>query len=482
MNCNLIEVNNHWYHFHPWQRLLNLCNLWFIRGAEELSQPKPGQHRHTNSHFPLRLDTLLLLALVTAHMWFNPVSNALIVVAVAAYVLLDLAFPEPKGGTPSRQQRLLFLTRLLIVYFVVMMAAVLPTGLNVLQRRINGPASHAHDGLIQTEIAIDYLLSGKNPYTEDYVNTPMADFPGREPPLTEAPLYHNAYLPFLFVSAIPVYYLSQAALGWYDQRFVYLLAYFGVLLLLPQLVARPRDKLAVTIAFGLNFLFTFYLADGRNDVLILLGLVLSTVLLARRQVGASALVLGFTLATKHQAWFFLPFYLLYLLPRRPAVADVKRLARQTWPMGIAVIALILPFLLWDAAAFIDDTILYVSGSGPGSFPMKGWGFSTLLLAAGLIPTPESAFPFIIFELLFGLPVLLLMLGRQWRNNTIPNMWLGFAVFSFSFQFFSRFFNDNYFVFVLQLLVIAAFIEPITYFHEDNNEVQMSQMAGHGAKT
>ena len=430
-----------------------------------------------DSSLPLQLDTLLLLVLITAHMWFNPVSNALIVVAVAVYVLLDLAFPEkgPAMVKPTRQQRVLFMTRLLIVYFVVATAAVLPTGLNIIQRRLDGPATHAHDGLIQTEIAIGYLLESKNPYTEDYDNTPMADFPGREPPLTEAPLYHNAYLPFLFLSAIPVYQLSQATLGWYDQRFVYLLAYFGVLLLLPQLAARPRDKLAVTVAFGLNFLFTLYLADGRNDVMILLGLMLATVLLARRKVAASGVVLGLTMATKHQAWFFLPFYLLYLLPGRPARADIKRLMGQTWPMAVAVIAVILPFLIWDAVAFIDDTVLYVSGSGPGSFPMKGWGFSTLLLAAGLIPTPESAFPFIIFELLFGLPVLLLALWRQWRNNTIQNVWLGFAVFSFTFQFFSRFFNDNYFVFVLQLLVIAAFIEPITYIQEAENTLQTSEL-------
>jgi hypothetical protein len=69
----------------------------------------------------------------------------------------------------------------------------------------------------------------------------------------------------------------------------------------------------------------------------------------------------------------------------------------------------------------------------------------------------------------------LALWRQWRNNTIQNVWLGFAVFSFTFQFFSRFFNDNYFVFVLQLLVIAAFIEPITYIQEAENTLQTSEL-------
>lgn len=410
----------------------------------------------------LRLDTLLLLVMVTVHMWFNPISNALIVVCVAIYVALDVIFAEGETAGATAGQRYLFLLRLVIVFFIVLMAALLPTGLNIMQRQAEGPATHAHDGLIQTEIAIEYLLNGRNPYTEDYVDTPMADFPGREPPLTDAPLYHNAYLPFLFIGSMPFYQLSHALLGWYDQRFVYLLAYFGVLLLLPLLVKQPRDKLAVMIAFGLNFLFTFYLADGRNDIFILFFLVLATVLVTRGWVGASAVILGLALATKHQAWFVLPFYFLYLLPPRPDRAALKRIARQTWPMFAIAALFLLPFVLWDAAAFFGDTVRYVSGSGSGSFPIKGWGFSNLLLALGVIPTAESSFPFVLFELTFGLPVLFLMLRRQWRENNIQNVWLGYAFFSFVFQFFSRFFNDNYVVFVLQLLVITYFLQPV-YF-------------------
>jgi hypothetical protein len=425
------------------------------------------------SRLPLHLDTLLLLVLVTAHMWFNPVSNALMVLCLAVYVALDLAFPDTYEETAElrARERLLFLTRLTIVFFIVLIAAVLPTSLKVIERRLEGPATHAHDGLIQTEIAIEYLLEGKNPYTEDYVETYMADFPGREPPLTESPLFHNAYLPFLFLSAIPFYELSQTVLGWYDQRLFYLLTYLVVLLLLPQLVAYPRDKLALLLAFGLNFLFTFYLADGRNDIVILLGLALTTLLLSKRQIGASALILGLTMVTKHQAWFFLPFYLLYLLPKRPSLVAMKRVLIQVWPLFAVILIVLLPFLTWDAAAFVEDTILYISGSGPNSFPIKGWGFSTLLLTLGIIPTPEATFPFPLFELLFGLPVLFVMLRRQWRDNHLQNLWLGFVFFSFAFQFFSRFFNDNYFVFILQLLVIAFFMKPEHYSQWEDQRVK-----------
>jgi hypothetical protein len=357
----------------------------------------------------------------------------------------------------------------------VFAAAILPTGLNIIQRHIAGPATFSHDGLIQTEIAIEYLLDGRNPYTEDYVNTPMVDFAGTEPPLTDAPLYHNAYLPFLFINSIPVYWLSNLLLGWYDQRFVYLLAFMGVIFLLPQLTDRPRDKLAIILAFGLNFLGTFYLADGRNDIMVFFYLVLATWLLSKQRVRSASLMIGLAMAIKHQAWMFLPFYIMYLLPKQPKWADIRKLAGQIWPAFLVVVILVGPFLLWDLPAFIDDTVTYISGSGPDSFPMKGWGFSTILLASGIITDPEAAFPFAVFELIASLPVLILVLWRQWRDNSLQNAWLGFLFFSFVFQFFSRFFSDNYVVFTMQSLIVVAFLKPI-YFNKSLNESTAEQAA------
>lgn len=418
----------------------------------------------TNNGFRLQTDTLLLLVLVASHLWFNPVSSALVVLAVTVYVVLDFVAPEKEGGETAvtRWRKNINLARFTIVLFVILIAALLPTGLNILQRRLEGPATFAHDGLIQTEIAIEYLLDGRNPYTEDYADTHMADFPGNEPPFTDAPLYHNAYLPFLFIVSIPFYWLSQAMMGWYDQRFVYLLAFLGSVLLLPQLTNpnRPRDKLAIVLAFGLNYLGVFYLADGRNDIMIFFFFVAATWLLSIKRIRSASLMIGLAMAIKHQAWFFLPFFILFLLPPRPQWKDGRKLVGQIWPVFIGVLLFVVPFLLWDMPSFIDDTITYISGSGPDSFPMKGWGFSTFLLITGLVSDPEAAFPFTLFALLAGLPVLFVMLRRQWRDNSLQNAWLGFLFFSFVFQFFSRFFSDNYVIFTLQMLLVIAFMKPI----------------------
>jgi hypothetical protein len=416
----------------------------------------------------LSLDVVLLLVLGVAHLWFNPISSALTITLMAVYVLLNWLAPKmpDEMSAPRMRDRLGFSLRLAIVLFVLMLAALLPTGWNIAQRRADGGGTHAHDGLFQTEAAIEYILEGKNPYVETYWNTPMANWQRGEPPWTDAPIYHNAYLPFLFVGSIPFYWLSRAALGWYDQRFVYLLLYIGVLFLLPRLVEKQRDKLILLLAFGLNLLATYYLAEGRNDIVILFGLLGATALLARCHFDASAIVLGLTLAVKHQAWFFLPFYFVYLLPRSVSWQSVRAVLRQLLPMFVAVAVMIAPFLIWDARAFVDDTVLYLMNATEHSFPIKGWGFSTLLLAFGGVPSAEAQFPFGVLEVAFGIPTLILLLRWQWRANTLRQVWIGFAVLSFVVEYFSRFFNDNYVIFVFQVLVIAFFIAPTRFNHAE----------------
>jgi hypothetical protein len=408
------------------------------------------------------LDTLLLLVLGSANLWFNPVSSALVVTLMALYVLLGWLAPRMPDeiSEPQTRDRFAYSTRLLIVVMVVMVAGALPTLEEIVLRHREGGTSHANDGVIQTEAAVDYILNGQNPYTEDYWKTPMADWQRGEQPWTDAPIYHNPYLPFLFIVSIPFYALSQATLGWYDERFLFLIMYIAILLLLPVLVDKQRDKLVLLSAFGLNLLWAFFLSSGRNDVVILLGLLLTTVLLMQNRVSASALILGLTMAVKQTAWFFFPFYFVFLLDGQVDWKSARRVILQISPLFVAFAVVIVPFLFWDLGSFLDDTVLFAMSATQHSFPIKGWGFSTLLLAAGVIPSAESAFPFGIFVALFGIPALIFLLRWQWRENTLQRMWVSFAAFSFVIEYFSRYFNDNYVIFILQALVIAAFLRPL----------------------
>ena len=139
------------------------------------------------------------------------------------YLLLDLALADP------------WRTRLKawLLAGILLTAVFLPTGKLILLRAANGPASYTHDGgVIQTEATIRFLLAGQNPYVEDYVNTPMAEWGFSR---FRTALYHYPYLPWTFVFSAPFYLLGQAV-GFYDQRLVYLLLLAVALALAPRLV------------------------------------------------------------------------------------------------------------------------------------------------------------------------------------------------------------------------------------------------------
>src|SRR5512135_3402308 len=104
------------------------------------------------------LDTLILIVLSTANLFFTPFVSALVITCVAIYAAISWLFPLPNEPVTAlrRLDRFLFLARLAIVLFIICLATVLPTALNIVQRREEGPATHAHDGLVQTEVSIQY--------------------------------------------------------------------------------------------------------------------------------------------------------------------------------------------------------------------------------------------------------------------------------------------------------------------------------------
>ncbi|MEZ4584167.1 MAG: hypothetical protein R3A10_21460 [Caldilineaceae bacterium] len=81
-----------------------------------------------------------------------------------------------------------------LLALIIVTALVLPTGQAHPLAPGSGPASYTHDGgVIQTEATIRFLLEGRNPYVEDYTETPMAEWGFSE--------YRTALLP-LSVSAL----------------------------------------------------------------------------------------------------------------------------------------------------------------------------------------------------------------------------------------------------------------------------------------
>jgi len=160
---------------------------------------------------------------------------------VAVYVILDVV----GQGTDHDWWRAKWAVAMAIVLCTVVAGSLFL----IFLRHATTPASYTHDGgVIQTEEATKLILAGRNPYVEDYLNTPMADW-GLD---FKSALYHYPYLPFTFLMSTPAYLLSQVALGWYDQRFLYLLMFLALLVLASASARGPVSKLSLVMILGLN--------------------------------------------------------------------------------------------------------------------------------------------------------------------------------------------------------------------------------------
>lgn len=359
-----------------------------------------------------------------------------------------------------------------LLALILVTAVALPTARMMLLRQGSGPASYAHDGgVIQTESVIEFFVEGRNPYQEEYTETPMAEWGFGE---FRTALYHYPYLPWTFVFSAPFYLLGSAA-GFFDQRMIYLLLWAAALALAPRLVDGPRRKLGLTALLGLNPIMVSDLIYGQNDVFILSWIVLALVAWrqaqtnladgqpARAQLILAALLFGLACASKPTAWFFAPFFGLLLLktPDCPLgsgwgalTATLPRMARAAWPALLVFGLLVGPYLIWDAGALYDDVWRWSSGQGETGYQIWGWGASNFVLALGLVADRFGHFPFLALEALFGLPVLAWFLRRQQRENTLANACWHYGLFLLIFFYSSRFLNENYLGYLLAFLALG----------------------------
>lgn len=384
---------------------------------------------------------------------------AISLLAFLVYALVDLL--QERIGDRS-----IFRIKYILLWIILLALVIVPALKLTLLRQDNLPQSYSHDGgVIQTEVTIDYLLEGKNPYIEDYYDTPMAEWGFPE---FRTALEHYPYLPATFIASAPVKLLSDAIVGWYDQRFVYLLLFMLVLILIPSMVKfRTEDVLGLSMIVGLNPIMGLDIMFGQNDVFVLAWIVLSLWFLQRKRYGWSGVFFGIACASKPTAWFLAPFWGLTLLADqdmgwKQLFKQLPLLLRRSATAIITFLILLLPYVLWDANAFIDDVWRWAAGTAETHYQIWGWGFSNYILAGGSLANRFAYWPFWIPELLVSIPLLIFLVARQMRFNTLANLcWHG-ALFLFTFAYFSRFLNENYLGFILALLAFGYFLAtPIT---------------------
>ncbi|NIO70128.1 MAG: hypothetical protein GTN71_14155 [Anaerolineae bacterium] len=398
------------------------------------------------------------------HDWLvDPYSLLLIAIAFGAlmvYTILDVLRDRFNDVKVQR-------AKLALVWLIVLSTVVAQSVLLILLRQATGPASYTHDGgVIQTEEALKYVLAGKNPYVEDYVDTPMAEW-GLD---YKTALDHYPYLPWTFLFSAPFYLVSQAVLGWYDQRFVYLLLFVITLLLAPSLAQKRADKLGLVMVLGLNPIMGVDVIFGQNDSFVLFWIVLALWLLQpSREKGEdkgwgvllSLISFGLACTSKPTAWFLAPFYFLYLLRGEDiSLGNLRELAipllRRVIPFLVVFAVLVLPFAVWDWGALVDDVWGWASGVAEVPYQIRGWGFANFVLGLGLVESKLDYFPFWIPELVICLPLLLFLLWKQVKTNTLGAVLYGYSALMFVFFYFSRFLNENYLGFILSFVALAYY--------------------------
>ncbi len=340
---------------------------------------------------------------------------------------------------------------------------LLPTVLAIIYRSSSQPHTFVHDGAIQVEQAAQFFLRGQNPYTVDYTRTPMAEWPFSEDGLKVNPaLYHLPYLPLLWLGTIPFALVFQNVLGWYDVRVVYLVCFLASLILILHSRLFRENRFSAAIVLALNPLLIPFLIEGRNDIVVSFWLVVALVLLNKQRLGMAGLAVAAAVASKQTAWFIVPFFVMYVW----ACGEKTSWAGRLKPLlpGLFLLALcVVPFWLWDPNAFWDDVVSYQSGAGGGVvYPIKSLGFGSVLLGSGLVENNTDAFPFVWLQLVFGIPLVVWLLRRQLKEQSLMRLVLNYALLLSVILFFSRTFNDNHLGFVITWLGLAFLLPGAKY--------------------
>lgn len=432
----------------------------------------------TRGRTHVSLDFLLLLGVVPQSLARTVTPTLALVAALTMgllvlYALVDVYSDGWSGvATAVRVAARSWRLRLGLVLALLGMLVVWPEWYGILARHAARPWNYVHDTAMQVEEAMKFLLAGKNFYAQTYVHTSMVHW--YSSPSIAAALYHTDRPPFGIVGSLPFYLLAKAAIGWFDERFVYLLCLALCVVLLLRLPAPRELRLAALAGVLLSPFFAPTLVYGQDDVLVLALLLLFGRALHRGRYRQAALWLGLACATKHTAIFMLPPYLILMLGRQRLAAGwpsrLRAAGKEAWPALVVPALICLPFLAWNASAFLGGNVGFLAGTVPHSYPIRGvgtYGFGALVLLGGLVRSANSYYPFTLWEIAAALPLLSILVRRYvilpirgnpaYRVASVRETFVMYALLLFACYFFSRFFQDSGLAYAVAALILAALL-------------------------
>jgi len=368
--------------------------------------------------------------------------SALVVVLGAVFVLASLLGQGRSGGR----------VRAGIVVAMIVLTTVWATVARMLIRAGEG-TDRPFDGMVQCELAMDRLLSGRNPYVGSYpeIGSCFVEHWKAWGYTHNVGADYFAYPPFLFLSSLAVRVPCRLAFGWYDQRLAHLLALLALVVVVCRTEMRPRTKPACLAILGLSPFLSVFFAMGYPTYMVLAWIAGAVLALHRRRLWVATVCVSLACLTKQFAVFLVPFYLLRASrdAERPWRATLMHLCLMAG-VGLVVTG---PFLAtafertWKSLVVYNETLCPIRGHGSMSI-------GSVLLYFGLVGGPRSAFPFWAIQVFGFLPLVGALAFRQARRNTTRAM-MEYSFFAtLVFFVIARTMHGNYVGFVIGLLAFA----------------------------
>ena len=308
------------------------------------------------------------------------------------------------------------------------------------------------DGAYQMQLSRDVLMRGVDPYGFNYDGTGMERAPWGQP-FPNPALHHLDYWPGTVVLPLPFQAAFHAVFGWWDERVWLLLAAAATWALLTWLAPGPVGRMAAAVFFLLPG-HSLLAVLGDNDLPMVALLLGATLAIGRRHWLVAGLLLGLAIATKQTALVAVPVLATYAITQG---IDLRAFFR-TAGLAIAVVAVLFaPFLVWNAPAFVNDTILFNFGGGSETYPIQGIGLSALLLRAGIIHGARDGFPFLFVQVPLVLTAWLL--GWRWlqRHRLFGDAILFTGIALFAFLFANRFAQPTYLLLGIDLMLAGLLL-------------------------
>lgn len=326
---------------------------------------------------------------------------------------------------------------------------------SIIDRVKTAPAYGVHDIILQQEAAMRYLLEGRNPYKETYFGTPLEQWHYDElgKPAVNPALYHFVMPPWYLLFPFVFYFVSIPLWGFFDGRMVLVFAMAGLLFVLFRWFRNAHIRFLAMTLVALSPGVIDYVIEGRSDVFVLFWFVSSLFLLEKRRFALSAVLFAFALMSKQTAWFSILFIGAYVWA--VSKRSWKTLLRYMCITSAVSALMLIPFLWWDANAFINSVIFYLSGNTAHSYPISGYGLGMIFYSLGIVKTIHDSYPFIIWQAAMGLPIYIFCVRWLIREPKMSRLLIGYTTVLSVLWYLSRYFNNSHLGFIGSLYVVGV---------------------------